>query len=319
MRIAVTGADGFIGSNVVRRLVADGHVVRAIGRREPVDRWRRQAWDSAPEHYVCDLRVVAPFHACDMVVHLAADMGGVGYFHSNADYHAYRNNARMTFRVLEAAETFRVHRMFLASSACAYGTNTQMTAGHAPLLAEDQLDQLGAPDALYGREKLALLRLAEQAPLDARVGILHTVYGVGQEAHGQRRKFPTAAAQKARAARTTNAVECWGDGTQLRSYLWIDDAVDRIVRILLDDAYAGPVNVGATGAVSCADVLRLCCELAGVPDPDITYTDAMPSGVLGRDCDNTKFADVYGATDQTSYETGFGRLIGWLDAEGIEP
>ena len=112
-------------------------------------------------------------------------------------------------------------------------------------------------------------------------------------------------------------MECWGNGRQLRSYLWVDDAVDRIMRILFDDVYVGPVNVGASGAISCADVIRLCLELAGVADAEITYTPDMPSGVLGRDCDNTLFEDVYGPQHQTTYEAGFSRLIDWLDAERI--
>ena len=318
-RVAVTGADGFIGSNIVRRLVADGHQVRAIGRVVPADRWRREAWDAAAERIVADLREVAPFHGVTHVVHLAADMGGVGYFHGDKDFGAYLNNSRISATVLDAAARHGVERLFAASSACAYGTNTQMTEGFAPRLAEHQLDQLGAPDALYGREKLSLLRLCEQAPFDARVGILHNVFGTGQEAHGQRRKFPAASAQKARAARTTGTAECWGNGAQLRSYLWIDDAVERIMRILFDDLYVGPVNVGTDGAISCLDVLRLCCELAGVPNAEITFTPDMPSGVLGRDCDNTLLFDVYGDVPQTSYADGFGALIDWLDAEGIDP
>jgi GDP-D-mannose 3',5'-epimerase len=317
--IAVTGAGGFLGSHIVAELTRRGMDVRAIARTEPTGPFRAEAWASAKQRIVADLRAGFPFHGCDMVVHLAADMGGAGWFHSDRDFDAYLNNSQITAGVLEACGRHRVGRLFAASSACAYGTSTQMTEGYAPRLAEHQLDRLGPPDQLYGREKLNLVRLCERAPFDARTGILHTIYGPGQETHGQRRKFPTAAAQKARAARSTGTVECWGNGQQLRSYLYVTDAVERILRVLLDDVYVGPANIGAEGAVSCADVIRLCCDLAGVPDAAITYTTDMPSGVLGRDCDNTLFADVYGTPTQTSYADGFGALIDWLDAEGIDP
>ena len=311
--IAVTGAAGFIGCHVVAELTRRGFKVRAIARTPPTEPVRADAWHAASDRFVADLRDGYPFHGCDMVVHLAADMGGAGYFHSDADYEAFLNNSRITAGLLEACTRYRVGRLFAASSACAYGTATQMTEGVAPKLAESQLDQLGAPDQLYGREKLNLLRLCERAPFDARVGILHTVYGPGQHAEGPRAKFPPAAAAKALAARNTGTIECWGNGQQLRSYLFVDDAVERILRVLLDDDYQGPVNVGADGAVSCVDVLRLCADLAGVPDAEITFTADRPSGVLGRDCDNTKWAATYGAPSETPAPVGFGRLLEWLE------
>jgi len=311
--IAVTGAGGFLGSHIVAELTRRGFDVRAIARTAPTEPIRAEAWATARHRFIADLNDGFPFHGCDMVVHLAADMGGAGYFHSDRDFDAYLNNSRITAGLLEACGRYRIGRLFAASSACAYGTNTQRTEGYAPKLAEHQLDQLGPPDQLYGREKLNLLRLCERAPFDARVGILHTVYGPGQDAEGPRAKFPPAAAAKALAARTTGTMECWGNGAQLRSYLYVDDAVERILRVLLNDDYQGPVNVGAEGAVSCVDVLRLCADLAGVADAEITFTADRPSGVLGRDCDNTKWTATYGAPSKTPLPVGFGRLLEWLE------
>lgn len=309
----MTGAGGFLGSHVVAELVRRGFEVRAIARTPPSEPVRAEAWEAASQRFVADLHAGFPFHGCDMVVHLAADMGGAGYFHSDRDFGAFLNNSSITAGVLDACGRYRIGRLFAASSACAYGTNLQMTEGVAPKLAEHQLDELGPPDQLYGREKLNLIRLCERAPFDARVGILHTVYGPGQDAEGPRTKFPPAAAAKALAARESGEIECWGNGRQLRSYLYVDDAVERILRVLLDDDYAGPVNVGAEGAVSCVDVLRLCADLAGVPDAVIRFTPDRPSGVMGRDCDNTKFAAVYGTPAQTPLPEGFGRLMEWLE------
>ncbi len=314
MEIAVTGAAGFIGSNLVRRLAQFGHSVHAYVDALPDDPTRMASLDAARHVYIADLtRDHVDFTGVDQVYHLAADMGGVGYFHVH-DFWPYLNNSRMTFTVLEAAIKADVQRMFLASSACVYPTEIQMREGNAPLLSEDLIES-GKPDQMYGREKLMMLRLGQRAPIDCRVGIIHTVYGVGQEREGERMKFPTAIATKMLAARDTGRVEIWGNGRQLRSYLWIDDAIDKILAVMDDPENGGPVNIGRQGAATVQDIADLCADIVGI-DPDYTYTDDMPSGVLSRDCSNEKFWNLYGHMEPTGYREGFGRLIEWLDNGG---
>jgi nucleoside-diphosphate-sugar epimerase len=126
-------------------------------------------------------------------------------------------------------------------------------------------------------------------------------------------KFPAAVATKALTARHTGRLELWGDGRQLRSYLYVDDAIDRIVRVMESDRYEGPVNIGATGAISCLDVARICLRHVGAEDAVIETNESEPSGVLARDCDNTKFASVYGQMTDRTYPHGFGQFIDWLD------
>lgn len=314
MDIAVTGADGFIGSNLVDRLAEQGHNVRAYVYALPEDPTRVASLAKATHVQIADLtRDQVNFTGVDHVYHLAADMGGVGYFHIH-DFWPYLQNSRMTFNVLEAAIQADVDRMFLASSACVYPTELQMREGDAPLLSEN-LVETGQPDQMYGREKLMMLRLGQRAPVDCRVGIIHTVYGTGQEREGERMKFPTAIATKTLAARDSGRVEIWGNGRQLRSYLWIDDAIDKITRVMADPINPGPVNIGRQGAVTVQDIADLCARIVGV-DPEYTYTDDMPSGVLSRDCSNEKYWNLYGRMEPTDYEAGFTRLIDWLDSGG---
>ena len=292
MDVAVTGAAGFIGSRMVEHLRAQGHSVLALTRDD------------------CDLSTTVPdFAGCSVVYHFAADMGGVGYFSAH-DWWPPIVNGRITANVMQACAEQGVKRAFFAASACAYPTEGQRRRGRAPLLSEDMLEH-GQPDQMYGREKLMMLRLAERAPFDARVGILHTVYGDPVD-RGPRTKFPTAIVRKVLAARETGVVPVWGDGSQLRSYLWIDDAVRKIERVM-GDGYRGPVNIGYQGAVSVAQVVHLVCALVGV-EPRIEYDTSAPAGVAGRDCDNAKFWNLYGDMEPTSYADGFGRLISAVEA-----
>lgn len=313
MRCVVLGGGGFIGSNLVRRLVADGHSVTAVDVEFP--RFRQSALDGA-QRFTLDL--TNPINAriavqgAEWVFHLAADMGGVGYFHGPADLGAALTNGLITNNVLTAVLEAQTPRTFYASSACAYPIERQQVAGSAPALHESQIG-LGTPDALYGAEKLQGLRLCSKVP-GARVGVLHTVYGPLQEHEGRRMKFPAAVATKAITARESGRLELWGDGSQLRSYLFVNDAVERIVRIMEADAYDGPVNVGSAGAVTCLDMARLCLKLCDAEGAEIVTNPAEPSGVLARDCNNSAFEARYGTVDDATHPEGFGRFIDWLDS-----
>lgn len=302
------GGGGFIGANLVRRLVAKEHQVTAVDVAFPgwrpvdSDRWTLDLRN--PSQAACAVAGV------DWVFHLAADMGGVGYFHGPADFGAATTNGLITANVLRACVAERVPRVFLASSACAYPIELQDRPGRPVKLPESYVGH-GTPDALYGAEKLQALRLAAKVP-GARVGILHTVYGPLQEHEGRRMKFPAAVATKALAARHTGELELWGDGRQMRSYLHVDDAVERIVRVMGADNYEGPVNIGAEGAVTCREVAELCCDVLGI-EARITTNEAEPSGVLARDCDNREFDRRYGKGPDMGLRAGFTSMLGWLE------
>ena len=126
-------------------------------------------------------------------------------------------------------------------------------------------------------------------------------------------KFPTAVATKAIAARETGRLELWGDGTQTRCYLDIDDAIDRVLTVITADRYEGPVNIGAATPVSCREIAELCLDLAGA-EAEIVFNLSEPSGVPARVTSQAKYHAVYGDTHEAGYRDGFAKLIDWLEA-----
>ena len=306
--IVVLGGGGFIGASLVHRLRADGYSVEAVDVEFPEWRGVTGARLDLRDLAQADLAVAG----ARTVFHLAADMGGVGYFHSDADLGAATTNGLITLNVVAACQRAKVERLFYASSACCYPIEAQMTPGAAPRLSEDMIGH-GTPDALYGAEKLHGLRLMGKVR-GARVGVFHTIYGPLQEHDGVRMKFPAAVATKALTARETGILELWGDGRQLRSYCYIDDALDMIVRVAASPFYDGPVNIGTEGAVSCGQVAEMCLNLAGAHDAEIRTNPNRPSGVLARDCSLDTYRDRYGPVRHHSYAHGFGKFLDWLDA-----
>lgn len=310
--IAVFGASGFIGSNLVNSLTRDGYSVLAIDIKEPQGDFRKNAWESASHRMLIDLRNTAlNLLGATEAYNLAADMGGVGYFHKY-DFQPYINNSRITFNVLETCIEQKVQKLFMASSACIYPIEIQTNYAKVPKLSED-LIETGQPDQMYGREKLMMLRLAERAPLDCRVGIYHGIYGIGQETKGERMKFPTSIATKMLEAVDTNIVEIWGNGKQSRSFQWIDDAITK-TRNLMDGPNIGPTNIGKEGALTISDFAHICAEILKIR-PEYKFSEDKPTGVVSRDCDNSKYWKNHVKFNEKSYEEGFTYLLNWLRTE----
>lgn len=314
MKITVTGAHGFIGSNLVAFLKKKGHTVRGV---DIVTRPQREIlYKQADEDMLSDLRsenaVYESLKGSDAVVHLASDMGGVGYFTTH-NYQPYLNNMQMDINVLRVCEELHVPRLFYSSSACSYPVHTQMEEGKVTYLREDMLFPANA-DLMYGWEKLMMLMLCKESPLDAHVGIFHTIYGPYQEIEGERMKFPTAIATKAIKAKETNqqSIEIWGNGEQIRTFLYIDDALEKIYRVLTADTYTGAVNIGSSEVVTVKEVATACMDIVGITNGSLTYNLDKPSGVLARASDNTKFIAEYGDVKQTSMREGFTKLINWI-------
>lgn len=305
--VVVTGGGGFVGSHLVGRLVEEGHEVTALDIAFP---HAAEAWwpKEAQRRHVSVLNAAAVELAVDgagTVFHLAADMGGVAYFHSPADLAASMRNGQMTLNVLRACLARGVERVVFAASACTYPVES---VGAVPL-GEEAIGR-GTPDQLYGAEKLHGLRLVDSLP-GGRVAVLDTVYGPGSEREGPRAKMPASLAWKALLAAETGRLEIWGDGSQLRCQLHVDDAVSRILAIAGDDEHRGPVNVTGSHPLTCTEVAELCLDLAGV-EAELVFDQAAPAGVAARTISGAKYAALYGEPRELNPRAGFGLLMDWL-------
>lgn len=323
-RYLVTGAAGFIGASLVARLKSQGHWVRAVDIKTTPE--RSHLYEQADEFMLVDLRkpgMESTLADVDYVYHLAADHGGAGYFHGDWDFKAAENNLRIDQNVRREAMAQGVKRLFFAGSACTYPVAIQGEDA-APLR---EADFGGGPaEACYGEAKrmsTIMFDSAREHGHDFRVGIFSTIYGPTQDTEEPRAKFPTAICRKVLdglesyldlAAQGHEPdppkVEIWGDGTQVRTFLYIEDALDRIQTVLDSDHYEGPVNVGSDEAVTVQQCADWVADSAGI-EPEWVYTDG-PVGVAHRAADNTEWNARYGEGDLTPAHEGFDSLYRWM-------
>ena len=309
-RYLVTGAAGFVGANLTARLKAQGHWVRGVDIKQTPH--RAHLYEQADEFWQADLRDPRAAHeACDgteRVYHLAADHGGMGYLTGAIDFKVAKNNLAIDRNVLHSAIEHSLERSFFASSACGYPTDIQGRDG-IPL---SEADWGRAPaQELYGEAKRMTTLMFEGARanglLDARCAIFHQLYGPTQDWEEPRAKFPPAICRKM--LENPQRVEIWGDGTQVRTFIYIEDALDRI-QTVMERPYHGPVNLGSEETVTVQQCAEWVAQAAGA-DPEWIYVDG-PTGVLHRSCDNTEWNRRYGETPFTSVRDGFTSMYTWL-------
>jgi nucleoside-diphosphate-sugar epimerase len=309
-RILVTGAGGFIGHHLVKRLRADGHWVRGADVKppeyEPTD---------ANEFATLDLRYL---NAClsatrgvDDVYNLAADMGGIGYIGTNRADIA-RNNSLINLNMLEASRRSRVERFLFSSSACVYAQSRQLDAEVRPLAETDAFP--ADPEPGYGWEKLYAEQMCEyyrrDHGLETRVARFHNVYGPLGTYDGGREKAPAAICRKIALAREGDELELWGDGEQTRSFMYVDDCIEGILRIMASECRE-PLNLGSERLISINGLVDLVLEIAGRKLARRHLLDR-PQGVRGRNSDNSRLREVLGWEPSIPLEDGLRRTYAWI-------
>jgi nucleoside-diphosphate-sugar epimerase len=313
-RILVNGAGGFIGGHLVKRLRSEGFWVRGVDLK-------RHEYSESPadEFIVGDLRdqdlARAVVEGIEEVYQLAADMGGAGYiFTGEHDAAVMHNSATINLNTLEFGYRAGVKKFFYSSSACMYPEYNQMDPDN-PKCSEESAYP-AAPDSEYGWEKLFSERLymayMRNYGVQARIARFHNIFGPEGTWDGGREKAPAALCRKVAQTPSGGEIEIWGDGLQTRSFLYIDECLEG-VRRLVDSDFSGPVNIGSEEMVTVNQLAELVMDIAG-KRLTIRHIPG-PLGVRGRNSDNRLIARKLGWKPSHTLREGLEKTYSWIAAQ----
>ena len=309
--ILVGGAGGFIGGHLVKRLKREGHWVRGVDLKH-----NEFSPSLADEFIIGDLRdpevVRSVLVGINEVYQLAADMGGAGYiFTGEHDAAVMHNSATINLNVLEFGRQAGVRKYFYSSSACIYPSYNQ-TDPDNPTCAEDSAYP-AAPDSEYGWEKLFSERLyasyRRNYGIEIHVARFHNIFGPEGTWCGGREKVPAAICRKVAEAPDRGEIEIWGDGKQTRSFLYVDECVEGIRRLMESD-FSGPVNIGSEEMVTIDHLAEMVMEIAG-KRLRIRHIDG-PLGVRGRNSDNRLIRRELGWAPSARLRQGLEVTYSWV-------
>ncbi len=318
--ILVAGGGGFIGGHLVAHFREQGYTnIRSVDVK-PFDEWY-QVFDDV-ENIQADLKLR---DACRMatkgvseVYNLAADMGGMGFIENNKALCML--SVLINTHLLQAAHEQGVDRFFYASSACVYNADKQRNEDVVPLKEADAYPAM--PEDGYGWEKLFSERMCrhfrEDYGLVTRIARFHNVYGPNGTWDGGREKAPAATCRKVIDAIETgkDTVEIWGDGKQTRSFMYIDDCVEGICRIMNSDIEE-PINLGSDELTTIEGLYDLVEDIAGV-ELKHTHNLSAPKGVNGRNSDNTLIKNYLGWAPGITLRDGMERTYRWIHEEYLK-
>jgi GDP-D-mannose 3', 5'-epimerase len=313
-RVLVNGAGGFIASHLVKRLKTEGYWVRGADIKKP------EYSDSAADEFVVgDLRdpglVASVVNGVEDVYQLAADMGGAGYiFTGEHDAAVMHNSVLINLNTLQLGTEAGVRRFFYSSSACVYPEFNQMDPLN-PICTESSAYPAG-PDSEYGWEKLFSERLylsyMRNYGVTVRIARFHNIFGPEGTWDGGKEKAPAALCRKVAQAPEGGEIEIWGDGLQTRSFLYVDECVEGVRRLMESD-FTGPVNIGSEEMVTINQLAETVMEVAG-KKLSIRHIKG-PLGVRGRTSDNTLIFEKLGWRPSRLLNEGLEKTYTWVAAQ----
>jgi GDP-D-mannose 3', 5'-epimerase len=311
----VCGAGGFIGSHLVKRLKGEGFWVRGVDLKYP-----EFSKTAADEFIIGDLREQEVCRKVldkkfNHVYQLAADMGGAGYiFTGENDANVMHNSALINLNIVELCVKHNVEKIFYSSSACMYPAHNQEDPDN-PLCSEDSAYPAN-PDSEYGWEKLFSERLylafQRNYGIQSRVARFHNIFGPEGTWTGGKEKAPAALCRKVAEATDGGTIEIWGDGKQTRSFLYIDECVEA-VRRLVDSDFSGPVNIGSEEMIAINDLAKM---VIGISGKNLSIKNIPgPQGVRGRNSDNRLIKQKLGWEPDYPLEKGIRQTYEWISKQ----
>ena len=321
----VLGAGGFIGSHLVTRLKENGYFVRGVDLKLP-----EYSGSTANEFILGDLRnqpfvdkilnincnaqdkQAVPF---DEVYQLAADMGGAGYiFSGDHDADVMHNSATINLNVADACKRHGVKKVFYSSSACMYPEHNQLDPNNPNC--EESSAYPANPDSEYGWEKLFSERLflayKRNYNLNVCIARFHNIFGPQGSWSNGKEKAPAAICRKVAEAKDGGEIEIWGDGEQTRSFLYIDECLDGILKLMSSD-FNGPVNIGSEQRVTINQLVDIACDIAG--KKLIKKHIKGPTGVRGRNSDNKLIKEKLNWAPSQDLRIGLEKTYNWINSQ----
>jgi nucleoside-diphosphate-sugar epimerase len=312
----VCGAGGFIGSHMVKRLKAEGFWVRGVDLKNP-----EFSKTAADDFVLGDLRLPAVWEkildrSFDELYQFAADMGGAGYiFTGEHDANVMHNSALINLNLMTLAKARNVKKIFYSSSACMYPSHNQEDPNNPNC--EESSAYPANPDSEYGWEKLfserMYLAFHRNEGLDVRIARFHNIFGPEGTWRGGREKAPAAICRKVAEVREGDEIEIWGDGLQTRSFLYIDECLDGVRRLMDSKDFFGPVNIGSDEMVSINQLVAMVAKAANkkVKVKHITG----PLGVRGRNSHNKLIKEKLKWAPSMPLSEGIEKTYSWIEAQ----
>ena len=315
-KILVAGGGGFIGGHLAKSLVSRGHDVRVVDVK-PLDQWYQRT--EGAENIVANLEekdaCFSASEGCDEVYNLACNMGGMGFIENNKALCML--SILINTHLLMAAKEFQIKKYLYSSSACVYAADKQTDTSVTALKEADAYPAM--PEDGYGWEKLFSERMCkhfeEDFGMEVRVVRFHNVYGPDGTWRGGREKAPAALSRKIIEAKESGnlKIEVWGDGEQTRSFMYIDDCITGLDKLMESD-FSDPINLGRSELVSINQLIDIISEIAGVEVEREHNLDA-PQGVRGRNSDNSLILDKLKWEPEVDLRTGLAKTYAWIEEQ----
>jgi len=312
IKTLVIGAGGFIGGHLVTKLKEMGKFVIGIDIKE-----HEYKKTDADKFILADMRiseVVEKVIDDDIyeIYQLAADMGGAGFvFTGENDADILHNSVMINLNVLNTCVKKGIKRIFYSSSACMYPEINQMEPNNPTC--KESTGRQGAPDSCYGWEKLFSEVLyeayARNYGITVKIARFHNIFGPYGTWNGGREKAPAALCRKVKDVVDGGEIEIWGPGTQTRSFLYIDECIEGIMR-LMESNFSGPVNIGSDEMISINDFAKMIIDISG--KNIIIKNIKGPIGVIGRNSDNTLIKEKLGWAPSKPLREGIIKLYEWI-------